>query len=341
MKLAIYAVLLGLSLAAEVEDQNELNAPPVHNVQARSRSKRDLACASTPTRMTPAQAQEAVSSQNLLRSMEPAADMLALSWNDELAARAQVWADQCQWFHSMLYDCDNNRVGQNMFVTASANGYPILNMTDVARTWLRERSDWNFATATCNIGKLCGFFTQLAWSRTSKVGCGYAQCPRMAVDGSILNNAILVVCDYSPPGNVEGISGDLLPTYMPGPACSSCDRDGTGAGYKCNNNLCELCSPITDATCRCGNPSQNCQNGGVWSNVTCSCQCSASNEFYGAWCDLPCRCDDQMPSNCPDWRSSGYCLDLNYRDFMLTNCAKTCDFPCKRPPTCTSTARSN
>lgn len=30
MKLAIYVVLLGLSLAAEVEDQNELNAPPEH-----------------------------------------------------------------------------------------------------------------------------------------------------------------------------------------------------------------------------------------------------------------------------------------------------------------------
>jgi hypothetical protein len=353
MRLAIYVVLLGLSLAAEFQDQNGLSAPPVPNAQGRLRKKRhgiSFRCESspiplTPTRLTPAQAQEAVFSQNLLRSMEPAADMLALSWSDELAAKAQAWANQCHWGYGMLDDCERwpSRMGQTVFVADSTAGNTFLNMTQAARYWHNQRSGWNFLTATCNSGYDCCDFTQVVWSRSNEVGCGYAQCPRMAAMNTILNNAIFVVCDYYPPGNMVDLNGNLLPVYMSGPACSACDCEvtgaRTGAGYKCNNNLCEPCSPSSDVTCRCGSPSQACQNNGVWSNATCSCQCS--NEFYGTWCDSPCSCEDQMPRDCPDLRLQGYCLDFDYRDFMITNCRRTCDFPCIRPANCRSTERSN
>lgn len=39
---------------------------------------------------------------------------------------------------------------------------------------------------------------QLVWATTNRVGCAVHTCPRMDVWGEIWENAIYLVCNYSP-----------------------------------------------------------------------------------------------------------------------------------------------
>ena len=39
---------------------------------------------------------------------------------------------------------------------------------------------------------------QLVWATTSRVGCAVHVCPRMNVWGEIWENAVYLVCNYSP-----------------------------------------------------------------------------------------------------------------------------------------------
>ena len=52
----------------------------------------------------------------------------------------------------------------------------------------------------------------MVWSRTSKIGCGVKQC----------QGGIVVVCHYSPAGNVVGQN-----VYSPGSTCSACPAGTT------------------------------------------------------------------------------------------------------------------
>jgi hypothetical protein len=236
----------------------------------------------------------------------------------------------------MLYDCEGNRVGQNLYVSSLSTGFPALNMTGVTAGWYGEKQFWNYGTASCNAGPggECGHFTQVVWDVSRLVGCGFANCPTMNVAGSTWTNCLFVVCDYTPPGNVEDASGNLLPIYKSGKACSSCDSAQTGAGYLCSGNLCQPCTPASNSACKCGTPSQACDNGGVWSTTTCSCQCT--NKFYGTFCDSPCSCADLAPNDCPGWKASGYCTNAAYQVFMTQNCMTTCGFTCTLPKSCSS-----
>lgn len=319
-----------VSAAAAGGKQVSVDAPPARNMNTRTpppgpagRGKRAATCGTT-TRLNAAQADEVIKAHNLFRSREPSSNMLKVVWNDEMAAIAQAWADKCQWEHGMLYDCAGNRIGQNLFVEASAGGYPGMNLTYVTDAWNNERNDWNWNTATCAPGKLCGHWTQLAGARSYQVGCAFAQCPTMNVAGSVWKNALYVVCDYTPPGNVIG-----EPIFLKGTACSNCDSEKTGKGYKCENNLCVECSPATDTSCKCGTPLA-CQNGGSWSASSCSCQCAKG--FYGLTCEHSCSCGDT--TDCASWLD--YCTNDDYKDYMMENCKGTCKFPCNLPAACSA-----
>jgi len=333
--LILLAAVVVVSVASPTGDKKKqvsVDAPPARDENLKSRSpplskgreKRAATCG-TQTRLHAVEADQVIYAHNLFRGREPAANMLKCEWSDEMAAVAQAWADKCQWEHGMLYDCSGNRVGQNLFVEASVGGYPAMNLTAVSEAWNNERNDWDFATQTCKSGKICGHWTQLAGARSYQVGCAYAQCPTMNVGGSVWKNALYVVCDYSPPGNVMG-----QPIYQSGTPCSSCDSEGTGKGYKCGNNLCNTCSPSTDSTCKCG-AALTCSNGGSWSSTTCSCQCPKA--FYGLKCEHACTCADTSP-NCPYWND--YCGNPDYSDFMMENCKGTCKLPCSLPASCTA-----
>jgi hypothetical protein len=331
---AATALLQGLAFAAADETPRvAVDAPPAKEdlytgpktpPGARKHIGKRAATCGTTTRLTAAQAQESVTAHNLYRALEPAANEKSLAWSDEMAAVAQAYADQCIWAHGMLFDCSNNRLGQNLYVQSSSAGFPTLNLTAVIWNWWNERNDWVWAQSSCTPNKLCGHWTQLVHSESILVGCAYKNCPTMNVGGEVWQNALYVVCDYTPPGNVEGVA-----FYLKGASCSNCDTAGTGAGYKCVNKLCVPCTPKNDAACKCAKQ-LDCGANGVWSNDVCACVCN--NKFYGLQCTTPCSCADLMPDDCPDW--SDYCTNPDYKDFMMENCRSFCKFPCNLPPTC-------
>ncbi|KHJ83430.1 hypothetical protein OESDEN_16873 [Oesophagostomum dentatum] len=61
-------------------------------------------------------------------------------------------------------------------------------------------------------------FTQMAWARSSRIGCGVAAG----------DPAIFVVCRYSAKGNVIGQN-----VYRTGTPCSACDTACSANGVLC------------------------------------------------------------------------------------------------------------
>ena len=50
--------------------------------------------------------------------------MLEMTWDDEIAAVAQRWADQCQFGHDSIRDVSRFKVGQNVYIHAHTNDGP-------------------------------------------------------------------------------------------------------------------------------------------------------------------------------------------------------------------------
>ncbi|XP_063416820.1 protein lon-1-like [Mytilus trossulus] len=88
---------------------------------------------------------------------------------------------------------------------------------------------------------------QLVWAKTSLLGCGIRKCNK--VIGTVMSNAYLVVCNYSPAGNIMK-NKILNKPYTKGKPCSKCP------GYCTSESLCrkiptkrtlyDLLSGITD-----------------------------------------------------------------------------------------------
>ncbi|XP_022698922.1 flocculation protein FLO11-like [Varroa jacobsoni] len=170
--------------------------------------------------------------------LQQASDMLLLEWDDDLAATAQAHADLCSFDH----DCSSCRriakfssVGQNLCLDQTNAPNPQANWTACIKQWFDEAllvrpSDihpYHFIHDT-------GHFTQMAWSRTWKIGCGYAMYPSKQPP---YEYDLLYTCNYGPSGNTLG--EDM---YKLGAPCSQCPR-----GTKCMKNefygLCEATSP--------------------------------------------------------------------------------------------------
>ncbi len=110
-----------------------------------------------------------------------------LRWSADLARVAQRWADTlvargCAFEHS------GGRYGENL--AAGTEG--ALGPDDVVQMWYRESRSYRFSNGRFSMAT--GHFTQLVWFATRAVGCGTRTCNAMR----------LWVCNYDPPGNVEG-----------------------------------------------------------------------------------------------------------------------------------------
>lgn len=326
LALGVGIVVMASAVGDTVHTMTDAGAYPpqerVPELPHHGRQKRQ-ACG-TATLLTSAQQTEALNMHNTDRSLEPSSNEFVMNWDVNLAARAQQYAAQCVWQHGMLTDCAGNTIGQNLYMTWSSNGqFPALNMTNVVQSWWNERQYWNYTTATCQPNQVCGHFTQLTWSTTTAVGCGYYNCPSVYVPGGTnVTNGVFVVCDYSPAGNVVGVQ-----PFTIGAACSNCasvTRKLPGTrGYTCNNGLCSACDPTTDATCQCG-PADSCSGVGTWQTSTCTCQCSPG--YYGTSCQNACV-DVYASSSCQYWKGLNYCLPSSvYYSFMKGNCVLTCGF---------------
>ncbi|KAM4592677.1 cysteine-rich secretory protein LCCL domain-containing 2 isoform 1-T2 [Odontesthes bonariensis] len=161
-----------------------------------------------------------------------ASNMEYMVWDDELERSATHWAEECQWDHGpqdLLMS-----IGQNLAVHMGRSRSPGFHV----QAWYDEVKDYIYPYAhECNpwcpercSGPMCTHYTQLVWATTSRVGCAVHMCPRMNVWGDIWENAVYLVCNYSPKGNWIGEA-----PYQHGRPCSQCPPSYGGG---CRNNLC-------------------------------------------------------------------------------------------------------
>ncbi|KAM6177034.1 cysteine-rich secretory protein LCCL domain-containing 2 [Erethizon dorsatum] len=162
----------------------------------------------------------------------PASNMEHMTWDEELERSAAVWAGECIWEHgptSLLVS-----IGQNLAVHWGRYRSPGFHV----QSWYDEVKDYTYPYPhECNpwcpercSGAMCTHYTQIVWATTNKVGCAVHTCPRMDVWGEIWENAIYLVCNYSPKGNWIGEA-----PYRNGRPCSECPPSYGGG---CRNNLC-------------------------------------------------------------------------------------------------------
>lgn len=279
----------------------------------------------TPSLLTSGERTQSLDAHNDFRAMETnAADMSQMVYSDELAARAQEWADGCVWAHGLTSMCDGTSIGQNMYISMSSGGFPDSDMTKAVKSWYDEKVDYDYNSNTCAANKVCGHYTQVVWAKSTEVGCAVARCPSMNVGGRIWNSATFVVCNYAPAGNFNG----ELP-YVSGSSCSQCTNAlGTNVGNKCVDGMCVACFPGEDSACSCP-PASSCSGQGSYNTNTCGCDCNSG--FYGDECQSSCNCADApgYESSCPQW--TVYCTNPSYRTFMTDYCRGTCTNLCQHP----------
>ena len=119
-----------------------------------------------------------------------------LVWDPALATIAQNWVSQCVDQDAPIGLVDHNAgrsstypeyVGENIYGSGGqASG------TAAVALWIQERANYNYQANTCN--GVCGHWTQVVWSTTTKVGCALHTCPGLQYGST-------VVCDYAPGGN--------------------------------------------------------------------------------------------------------------------------------------------
>lgn len=115
-----------------------------------------------------------------------------LEWSSDLAAVAQAYAENCVFEHS------GGQYGENLYAESGLNATP----QDVVDAWVSEDADYDYDSNSCNVGAVCGHYTQVVWADSQRLGCGVANCSQNSPFGS--GSWTIWVCNYDPPGNFVG-----------------------------------------------------------------------------------------------------------------------------------------
>ncbi|KAK6532168.1 hypothetical protein TWF694_003328 [Orbilia ellipsospora] len=105
-----------------------------------------------------------------------------LAWNNTLAAAALKWASKCQFQLT-----PNNIYGENI----AAGTYT--NPDWYAYMWYNGSSKYDYNKP--GFSYATGTFTQVVWKDSTQLGCAYVQ----NCSGGYPN---ILLCEYSPPGNI-------------------------------------------------------------------------------------------------------------------------------------------
>ncbi len=122
----------------------------------------------------------------------------SLTWNEELAAYAQEWADylankkKCRLIHRYQLKKNEPGYGENIYWGSSAQYFTPL---DASISWYNEKDKFNGKKITWEGLPKTGHYTQMIWSSTREIGAGKAICP---------SGAIIIVANYNPAGNIIG-----------------------------------------------------------------------------------------------------------------------------------------
>ncbi|XP_068217793.1 uncharacterized protein [Palaemon carinicauda] len=144
----------------------------------------------------------------------PAANMMLMEWDEELARVAQSHADRCIFAHecSACRQVSRFGVGQNLFISAQIRRSNDPEWPVAVSTWYNEVDIFNPSNIRpYQYTPAIGHYTQMMWYNSYKIGCGF----------TIFKQGIwwrkLYTCDYGPGGNI--IFSQL---YTSGTPCSSC-----------------------------------------------------------------------------------------------------------------------
>ena len=122
-----------------------------------------------------------------------------IKWSETLAKTAQAWADNLKSKGCVLEHSKDSGYGENLYwagpVTWSDGRTEVQSITPqkVVDNWGSEKQNYNHSKNSCS--GVCGHYTQVVWKNSMEVGCGMAICD---------NKSQVWVCNYNPPGNVEG-----------------------------------------------------------------------------------------------------------------------------------------
>lgn len=132
-----------------------------------------------------------------------------LEWSDALAEHAQDWADTLSASCDATYHRPDGAFGENIAVRASSPFRVAFSAAEAVGGWVAEEACWDYGsirgTESCDAACIaglnstgCGHYTQVVWSNTRRLGCGYSTCERGGLTVETW------VCNYDPPGNFIG-----------------------------------------------------------------------------------------------------------------------------------------
>jgi hypothetical protein len=159
-----------------------------------------------------------------------ASNIRKMVWNDELAATAQRWTNQCNFNHDKnRKKLDGTYVGQNAYLGMSSRSNElesIMKKMDVpVQAWYDKVTTYAFDPLDIKPFKFdynVGHYTSVVWAKSEELGCGQVVCK----EGDWYKN--IVVCNYARGGNMAGSA-----MYEAGEPCSECP-----SGYSCEDSLC-------------------------------------------------------------------------------------------------------
>uniref|UniRef100_T1E6X4 CAP-Uro-1 n=1 Tax=Urodacus manicatus TaxID=1330407 RepID=T1E6X4_UROMN len=159
----------------------------------------------------------------------PAANMMQMEWDDELARVAQAHANLCKFEHDTgpQRQVENFSVGQNLYISPMVK----IDWRKTAVWYTSEVKDFYPQYREPYVFGTYGHFSQIVWATTWKVGCGVA----MYYDNSDNMDKVLYTCNYGPSGNMGGGT-----VYVKGTPCSQCPKN-----TECSNEYKGLCKSLT------------------------------------------------------------------------------------------------
>ncbi|KAJ9162818.1 hypothetical protein P3X46_022562 [Hevea brasiliensis] len=114
---------------------------------------------------------------------------LPLMWDFQLEKYARWWAGQrkadCKVEHS--FPEGDFKLGENIYWGSGSEWRP----ADAVSAWAAEEKYYTYATNSCEVGQMCGHYTQIVWKTTRRIGCARSVCD----DGDVF-----MTCNYDPPG---------------------------------------------------------------------------------------------------------------------------------------------
>jgi len=160
-----------------------------------------------------------------------ATDMLEMVWDDDVAAKAQAWADHCVFEHDTdagMQTAKFKTVGQNLDIQMSSKKLKTISLTDMVKDLYDEVNLYNGKSAPVDkyaFNDQTGHYTQIAWAKSYALGCGFKAYQDQGM------YSYQLTCNYGPAGNYDGQK-----IYTKGTFDASKCKNGASATY---NGLCK------------------------------------------------------------------------------------------------------